>query len=485
MRWLLLFLAAALQAAGCAALAPSKGGGQTRSDDGRHVDPRDIALPGGYRIEVVATGLNMPSGVAFDAQNRPYVTEAGYSYGEVFDTPRLLRIEATGQPTVIARGDEKFAPWNGLQFHDGAFFVSEGGQLAGGRISRISPGDGAVTTLIENLPSRGDHHTNGPIIAPDGEVYFGVGVATNSGVVGPDNFKFGWAKRDPKFHDIPARDVKLTGQNFTSQVDGRTATTGAFVPFGTSTTPGQVIKGQVPCSGAILRIPPRGGTPQLVAWGLRNPFGLAFAADGKLLVTDNMYDDRGSRPVWGSGDLVWAIDPKQPPLWHGWPDFHGDQPLTRDDHYQPPGKSKPKFILAEHPNEPPKPLARLGVHSAACGLDISRSDAFGHVGEAFVALFGDMAPGVGKVMAPVGYQVVRVNPQTGVIEPFAVNRGKNNGPASKLKHGGLERPIAARFDNTGQALYIVDFGVMTMSKAGARPRPNSGVLWRITRRPQS
>ena len=62
-----------------------------------------------------------------------------------------------------------------------------------------------------------------------------------------------------------ARDVKLTGQNFTSQVDGRTATTGAFVPFGTSTTPGQVIKGQVPCSGAILRIPPRGGTPQLVA----------------------------------------------------------------------------------------------------------------------------------------------------------------------------------------------------------------------------
>jgi hypothetical protein len=30
-------------------------------------DPRDIALPGGYRIEIVATGLNMPSGVAFDA----------------------------------------------------------------------------------------------------------------------------------------------------------------------------------------------------------------------------------------------------------------------------------------------------------------------------------------------------------------------------------------------------------------------------------
>jgi hypothetical protein len=37
MRWLPLFLAAALHAAGCAALAPSKGGGQVRPDDDRHV----------------------------------------------------------------------------------------------------------------------------------------------------------------------------------------------------------------------------------------------------------------------------------------------------------------------------------------------------------------------------------------------------------------------------------------------------------------
>ena len=70
---------------------------------------------------------------------------------------------------------------------------------------------------------------------------------------------------------------------------------------------------------------------------------------------------------------------------------------------------------------------------------------------------------------------------TGVIEAFAVNRGKDNGPASKLGTGGLERPVAARFDNTGGALYVVDFGVLTMEEGKPKPRENTGVLWRITR----
>ena len=96
-------------------------------------------------------------------------------------------------------------------------------------------------------------------------------------------------------------------------------------------------------------------------------------------------------------------------------------------------------------------------------------------------MFGDMAPKVGKVVEPVGYQVVRVNPQNGVIEAFAVNRGKKNGPASKLKHGGLGRPVAANFDRTGDALYIVDFGIMTVVKSGPKTRQGTGVLWRVTR----
>jgi hypothetical protein len=121
------------------------------------------------------------------------------------------------------------------------------------------------------------------------------------------------------------------------------------------------------------------------------------------------------------------------------------------------------------------------VHSSSNGFDFSRSASFGHVGEAFVAQFGDMAPDVGKVLSPVGFKVVRVDVESGVTRDFAVNRGDTNGPASRIGGGGLERPLAARFDPAGAALYVVDFGVMTMGERGPEPRSGTGVLWRITR----
>jgi hypothetical protein len=103
------------------------------------------------------------------------------------------------------------------------------------------------------------------------------------------------------------------------------------------------------------------------------------------------------------------------------------------------------------------------------------------VGQAFVAQFGDMAPNVGKVLRPVGFKVVRVDVTTGGIEDFAVNKGRANGPASWVGGGGLERPVAARFDPSGTALYVVDFGVMTVTSKAPAPQPGTGVLWRITR----
>src|SRR3712207_7832861 len=55
-----------------------------------------------------------------------------------------------------------------------------------------------------------------------------------------------------------------------------------------------------------------------------------------------------------------------------------------------------RSVLAHHPNQPPRPAAVLGVHSSSNGLDFSRSTAFGHVGQAFIAEFGDQAPDTGK-----------------------------------------------------------------------------------------
>lgn len=354
--------------------------------------------------------------------------------------------------------------------------------MEGGRILRITK-DGTIQPLIANLPSVGDHHTNGPAIK-EGYLYFGQGTATNSGVVGEDNWEFGWLKRKRDFHDIPCQDLILAGQNYGSgnpltDNPTDTATTGAFVPFGTPTVAGQVVRGAIPCTGSILRIPLEGGKPELVAWGLRNPFGLAFAPDGRLIVTENGFDERGSRRVWGAGDVLWEV--KQG-AWYGWPDFSAGKPIRDDEEFKPPtSRHYVKPVLQSYPGTPPSPSAIFGVHSSSNGIDFSRSEAFGFKDEAFVAQLGDMAPKVGKVLSPVGFKVVRVDVATGVIRDFATNKGKRNGPATWLKSGGLERPVSVRFSQDGNTLYIVDFGIMVITGQGPQPQTNTGVVWRVTR----
>jgi glucose/arabinose dehydrogenase len=476
----LVVLAAALavlSAGGCYRLRGSSGGGEARIAEARRLAPTDVALPPGYRLEVVAKGLTFPTGVAFDGSGRPHVIEAGYSYGEAFATPRLLRVEEDGKLTVVASGGQN-GPWNGIVFGAGAFWIAEGGELQGGRILRVKP-DGHGEAIVSGLPSLGDHHTNGPALGPDGWLYFGQGTATNSGVVGPDNAEFGWLSRHPDFHDIPCADVTLAGANFTAKdpATGTEVTTGAYQPFGTPGEHGQVVKGATPCSGAIFRTRPQGGALELVAWGFRNPFGLAFDPRGRLFVTENGYDVRGSRPVWGAPDVLWEV---RPGAWYGWPDHAAGEPVATE-RFKPPDGEIPKKLLAEEPGKPPAAAALLGVNSSSNGLDFSRSERFGFIGEAFVAQFGDLTPSTGKVVAPVGFKVVRVDPANGVIRDFAANRGDENGPASRLGGGGLERPVAVRFDPSGDALYVVDFGVMTVGEHGPQPRAETGVLWRIVR----
>ena len=239
------------------------------------------------------------------------MVESGYAYGEVWTTPRLLRIEPNGQTAVVATG-ERNGPWTGVAYYQGAFYVAEGGEHDGGRILRITP-TGQVSVLLDHLPSFGDHHTDGPVIGPDGWLYFGQGTASNSGVVGPDNAKFGWLQRQPAFHDIPGQDIELADANFDSpdvlHDPAAHVKTGAFQPFGTPSKAGQKIPGQVPCSGGIMRVRLSGGAPELVAWGFRNPFGLAFSPSGQLYATDNGYDVRGSRPVWAAPDVLWQVRP--------------------------------------------------------------------------------------------------------------------------------------------------------------------------------
>ena len=490
-----LILACFMLAGGCSLQGPQGGGGQARWDGQRHVNARDIWLPKGYKIEPVIQGLNFPTGVTFDDQGRVYVTEGGYSYGEIWEEPRLVRVDAPDVINVIARGSN--GPWTGATFHDGYFYIAEGGEARGGKILKVST-SGAVTTLVEDLPSTGDHHTNAPVISADGYVYFGQGTATNSGIVGVDNYRYGWLRRYPRFHDIPARDVMLAGVNYESldpfspapqlnwyqkalpflAPSRRLVLTGAYSSFGTRTRPGEVVPGQVPFTGGIMRVPVDGGKPEMVAWGMRNPFGLAFSPDGKLYATENQFDVRGSRPVWGTGDLLWEV---KSGTWYGWPDYFAGQRIDNADRFTAMDMPTPRRLLARDPNPPPRPVAKFGVHASADGFDFSRNPQFGHTGDAFVAEFGDLAPVVGTVQDPVGFRVVRVETNGGIIHPFAMNKGREDAPASKTSRGGLERPVAARFDPSGKALYIVDFGVMLADRNGPHPAENTGVLWKITR----
>lgn len=466
---------------GCYRLKKSKGGGQIGKIPSQIINAKDIALPPGYTAEAVASGLTFPSSMTFDEQGRMYVIEAGYSYGEVWLEPKLLRMEKDGKFTTLAKGG-KNGPWTSIIFHEGYLYLSEGGAAEGGKIFRVTL-DGEMKELVSGLPSMGDHHTD-HLVIKDNYIYFGQGTATNSGVVGEDNMQFGWLSRHPEFHEIPCKDITLTGQNYitdnvlTEDPDDK-ATTGAFVPFGTATKAGEVIKGRVPCTGSIMRIPLEGGKPEMVAWGLRNPYGLALAPNGDIYISENAYDDRGSRPIWGTGDVLWKLEPG---MWYGYPDFSAGIEMAGKKGFAPPGKDPVKAVMKNYPNKPPRPAAIFGVHSSTNGMDFSTHSSFGHTGELFAAEFGDMAPGVGKVWAPVGFKVVRVNIETGVVEDFAVNKGKKNAPASMLGKGGLERPLAVKFHPTEPALYIVDFGILKMTERGPDPQTGTGIIWKITRK---
>ena len=331
-------------------------------------------------------------------------------------------------------------PWTGIAYRDGAIYIAEGGERDGGRIVRFDLPDGKQTVLVDNLPSLGDHHTSGPVVASDGWVYFGQGTATNAGIAGPE------LARHPDLHDIPCRDVTLAGTNFEA---GGTST-GAYLPFGTPSEKGQVIKGQLPCSGAIMRVKTTGGPVELVAWGFRNPAGLALD-NGALYATDNGYDTRGSRPVFGSADVLWKVEMSH---WYGWPDFSEGRPLTAAFYSE--GDGKPGgFLLADHPERPREPRAYLPVHASADGLDFTHGEAFGYPGSAFIALFGDLLP------APVGFEIVRVDPRTGDITEFARNHGDRAGP------GVAEE--AARVRASGRRTFRSDREVAVCRRLSAWP----------------
>jgi glucose/arabinose dehydrogenase len=444
-------------------------------------DPEDILLPEGFVAEVVATGFNAPVHCCFDAEGACYVSECGH---KIDSKPRVLKVDlATGEyETFFELPAERWistGAFTGACWRDGRFyFMNTGGDNDLGTLSRLRE-DGTIEDLVTDLPW-GDHQPNHPLVGPDGKLYWGQGSATNLGVVGADNYGYEWLKAYPDRHDWPGQDIVLTGRNYEYQnVLGsitETVRTGAYVPFGTETHPGQVIPGRVKCTGAVLRYDPETEELGLVAWGLRNPYGLAFHPDGRLFATEHNIDERGRRQIAGDPEDLYEIHEGE---WYGWPDFAAGIRLD-DPHWGDKGRGR-EPVIAQHPDPaPPKPFATFVDHAGVNGLDFCRSAEFGFEGDAFVALFGDIAPFTSRPSTPRGFKIVRVDMKRAQVHDFAVNRIQ--GPASQLPHQGFERPSHCQFGPDG-ALYVVDYGEVNIAPevGGIRMKKGTGTLWRIRR----
>jgi glucose/arabinose dehydrogenase len=256
--------------------------------------------------------------------------------------------------------------------------------------------------------------------------------------------------------------------------------TGPFQPFGKTSSK---IEGRVKANGTILRVNPDGSGLEVYAWGLRNPFGVAFGPDGRLYATENGYDERGSRPIANAPDCIWVINQG---AFYGFPDFAGGVPVTNPEFRSSRGP-EPKPLLKEHPPVE-KPLRRLPPHTAATKIDFARAAAFGFEGQMFFGEVGGAAPINNPKSTNAGYQVARLDLASGAEPARSFGLRQEALGQAGYEHTvtpGPRRPIDVKFSPDGSTLYIVDFGGLAAFPAGAgplaHPYPGSGVVWRVYR----
>lgn len=441
-------------------------------------------VPPGFRVEIALDHLNYPTSIDFDDEGNAYVAEAGMMDGDPVAAARVLKIAwkdgRAGERKVLV--DNLSAPVTDILWHQGKLYISHKG-----RISVFE--NGRVRDIVTGLPSHGDHSNNQLSIGPDGKLYFGQGSATNSGVVGIDNFMFGWMAYDREAHDVPARDIVLSGGSFSTPDPFRMLTeaklstvhTSAFQPFGRTVPEGAVVHGEARANGAILKCDLNGGNLEVFAWGLRNPFGVQWSPDGKLFVAENNYDERGSRPVANAPECLHII---RPGGWYGWPDYVAGIPVT-DARFRPKEGPAPEFLMAEHPPVE-KPFMVFEPHASLCKIDFSKGAAFGPSGSLFLATSGDYAPVTAFDQRRAGFYVARVNPASGLKERFFHTKTDRLGPKDLeyVVTAGPKRLIDVRFSRDGGALYVVDYGAVAFVRTAigpqAHPYPDSGVVWKIT-----
>ena len=433
----------------------------------REINPQAVAVPEGLVLEAVATGLTLPGFLAFGPGGDPVVSEIGALAGRRVGTARVLRIRPDGEVDEVARFEN---PIGGVEVHDGALFVLEGGVTV--QLHRFNPGEDSIV-IADGFPGGGDHGPGALRSSPDdSRLYFGIGTRTNSGVVGLDNLARGWAALHPNLAEATGRRQRVNPVNYVSTAagGGGLVSTGPYAPFG-DPAKGALARARAEhVGGSVYQVQPDGKGLRRLAWGLRTALGIAFNAGGAPFVSDRGMENRGSRPIWNAPDAVWEVKRN---AWFGWPDFCAGKSVE-DVAFRVPGHAQPRLLMDRPPKASGDPLASLPYASGAAGMEFTAE------GELLLCLSGSLNPSpfaTDDETTP-GHRVVRINLETGEVSDFLANVA--GGPASATGSGGLERPCDIRRDPNTGALYILDMGQVVVTRdGGVEPIGGTGVLWRL------
>jgi hypothetical protein len=489
----------------------------------RVVDRLLVDYPGGVLMKEVARGLNAPVDIEIDNDGTIIVAEGGYGsegprlYGlrkdntsfSIYPPPQRLPISIPNIPG--SRSFQIYGPIGGIALNRESrkIYVTHRDAQGYGVITAFGY-DGSHTTIQGGLPCQGDFSVTDVVIAPPptGRLYFGVGAATNSGVVGLDNWH--WAKKYGKFSDKSYVPLKLNGYHFMSKnpdaglLGGSDiAVTGPYQPFGESTKSLIMPARNGTPTAALYSCNAAGGGLRVEAHGIRYPRGIAFDEyGGGPYVTNDGMELRGTRPVKNDPDAMIKIFQG---AWYGWPDYSADlRPITSPQFQPPPemairyGYPDVSFLIDHSASNNGEGLIepRRNALLQAVFPSLSGAAKFDFVpgsgplkewrGNAIVALSGDRAPfatsGAKNFLGPVGFKVVRVDMVTRVVEDLV--RNTKGGPASKLPRGQglLERPWAVKFGPDG-SLYIVDLGEMDFKNGRERVKEDTGRIFVLESQP--
>lgn len=173
----------------------------------------------------------------------------------------------------------------------------------------------STNVILKDIPFEGKYMDRN-IIANNGKILLSIGTATNSGVADDDDDTCD-LKRIA--YDKSPINITLNGINYGDEK------TGAFMPYGNSSSQGQKIKPSSIGNASIIEIDAKSKKYSLYACGLRNITGWDLDSKGELIGIVGGMENVGVRPINRDFDYIYKIDKGK---WYGWPDFSGGDPIT-------------------------------------------------------------------------------------------------------------------------------------------------------------